>query len=129
MLSSLMTNEILWLFGIFFAVVIATSIVFPEEDLITNLKLVAGLFWMFLIPGFMVLYRWESVLSMLERVVIAVPTSVGIYGLLSYLLGILGLPVWNQVFLLPAIVCIAGIAFWWYMPHIPIKADEEGIQR
>jgi len=109
-------RELSWILGIFFVTVIATSITFRDESLITSLKLMAGLFWMFLIPGFMILYRWKETLSLLERIVISVPVSAGLFGLLSYLTGIFGMPVWNQPILLPAIIGIVGIAWWFYFP-------------
>ena len=96
--------------GVLFIVfLIVFKILFYKESLIIVIKTVFALFWIFVLPGFALMYYWHDKLNFLERLIIGITLSAALIGLLSYYLGLFGLNIKYHGFLLPILFLI--IAF------------------
>lgn len=89
--------------------VVIFKIVFFKENIVTVIRIVLSLFWLFVIPGFYMMYAWVDELSMLERFVIGVIVSVGIVGIISYYLGILLLHTKYHMVVVPLLMLFVNL--------------------
>ncbi|NOZ80754.1 MAG: hypothetical protein GXP63_03710 [DPANN group archaeon] len=113
---SQLQKELPLLILILIAMIIITKIVFLKESVLVILKVVAGLFWMLFLPGFVLLYRWSHGLSLLERVITAVPLSAALFVIVSYPLGLLGVNGKEMGLWLPLLFVIMGAGILWKFP-------------
>lgn len=95
--------------GILFLLsIIILKILFYKESILIILKLVASFFWMFILPGFILMYNWQEKINFIERLIISIALSAAIIGISSYYLGIIGIHIKFHGILLPAIFIILG---------------------
>lgn len=103
-----LVNELKYLALVFLFLVILFKAVFYKESITIVLKSAWGLFYMFLLPGFFIVYYWHDKLDFIERIIIGFPTSAVIIGVSSYYLGISGIHVKYHV-IIPLILILAGL--------------------
>lgn len=97
--------------GIFLVLFITIlQIVFYKESLITTGRVSLSIFWMFIIPGFMIMYYWFEKFSFIERIILGTILSAGIVGIIGYYMGLLGLPTQVHGILIP--LAEVGIGSW-----------------
>ena len=95
--------------GILFLVIFAVfKVLFYKEDFLPTLRVVFGLFWLFLVPGFSLLYYWHEKLRFIERIILSFPLSAALVGILSYHLGLIGIDI-RYHSLLPLVFLAAGL--------------------
>ena len=104
-----MKNEALWILILLVLSVIAFKIVFYKESLLIVIRVVMSIFWLFVLPGFIVMYYWHEKLEFAERLIIGVPLSTVLVAIPSYYLGLLGLNIKYQGIILPFIVIVVGL--------------------
>ncbi len=85
------------------------KIVFYKELFSNILKISFGIFWIFVIPGFCIMYYWADKLNFFQRFIIGTAVGSGIIGTLSYYLGLAGLNIKYHVITLPLLFSIIGI--------------------
>jgi hypothetical protein len=88
---------------------ILLKIVFHKELFSNILKISFGIFWIFVIPGFCIMYYWADKLNFFQRFIIGTAVGSGIIGTLSYYLGLAGLNIKYHVITLPLLFSIIGI--------------------
>ena len=93
----------------FLVVLIIFKIVFFKQDILSLLKLVSSLYWMFVIPGMFLLFYWEDKIGFLERFIVGILVASSVNGILSYYLGILGLHLKYHGIFLPILIILIGI--------------------
>lgn len=86
------------------------QLLFFRENVITTAMVVLALFWLFVIPGFAVMYYWHDKLDFTERLVIGIVLGIAVMGVMSYYIGLAGIHVKHH-FMLPAII-IGIVAFF-----------------
>ena len=101
-------QELLYLLILLVISIIALKIVFYKESLGIIIRLVLSFFWVFILPGFSLMFYWEDKLSFTERLVIGVGVSAAIIGIISYYLGLLGLNIKYHTIIIPLILIIIG---------------------
>lgn len=95
--------------GIFIVLVISVilfKIIFYREGIVSVVRTVASLYWIFVLPGFYLMYAWAENLKFLERVIIGIVLNTSLIGISSYYLGILGLHTKFHMIVLPAAILI-----------------------
>ena len=93
--------------------VVLFKIVFYKENLMVVLRTVTAFFWLFVIPGFYLMYYWHEKLDFLERFLIGMALSGSIIGIASYYISLLGLNIKYHIILLPLVCLIAaGVVVW-----------------
>ncbi len=98
------------LIALFVVIIIMLSIVFYNEKLTTSIWTVAAIFWIFIIPGYCMTLIWKN--SLLERIIIGIPASAALIGTTSYYLGLIGINLKLQSWLLPAtIICATALIY------------------
>ena len=60
------------------------------ENFIVLLRNVLSLFWLFVLPGYFIMFYWKEKLGFIERVVVGIGIAAGIMGGSSYYLGLAG---------------------------------------
>lgn len=103
-------KELISLFIAFLIGIIIFKIVFYKDSLLNVLKLVASIFWLFLLPGYALMFYWEEKLDFVERFIIALALGIALIGSFSYYLGIAGLNIKFHTILLPLTFIFVGIA-------------------
>ena len=92
------------------AVVVILKIVFYRQDVITTTRTALALFWMFVLPGYALLYYWKDKINLGERVVIGIAVAAGVMAIASYYLGLIGLQVKYHGIVLPvAMLLVASV--------------------
>ncbi|MBI1935304.1 hypothetical protein HYS31_02585 [Candidatus Woesearchaeota archaeon] len=100
--------------GIVFVIALAAfKIAFLNENFFGVLRVVASVFWLFVLPGYCVMLYWKESLEFLERFVIGTILSAGIIGILSYYLGLMGLNVKYHAFVLPVLMIAIGLIIFY----------------
>jgi uncharacterized membrane protein len=90
--------------------VLLLKIVFFKELLLTVIKMVLSLLWLFF-PGFVFMLRWKEKLGFVERFLIGVGVSTGVLGIASYYVGIMGLHVKYHGAVLPLVFILLAFVF------------------
>jgi hypothetical protein len=92
------------------AVLIIFKLIYLKEDITIILKTVLSIFWIFILPGFYIMYYWHEKLGFGERLVIGVGLSAAITGISSYYLGLIGLNIKYHTIMLP--LTMLGLALF-----------------
>ena len=103
-------KELSYLLVALIAGIVLFKIAFYNETFINVAKTVASLFWLFILPGYAIMLYWEKSLDFLERIIIGTALGVGLEGILSYYLGLLGLHIKYSAIALPLALIVIGIA-------------------
>ena len=96
------------LFIVFF---IIFKLIYYKDSFLTSLRVVASLFWMFVLPGYFVMLYWKEQLGFTERFAIGIAISAALVGIFSYYLGLMGLNIKYHYILLPVALVMIGIFF------------------
>ncbi len=92
---------------VFLFSIVALKLIFYKESTINLVKLVFGLFWVLIFPGYALMLFWKE-LSFGLRLLLGVGVSSALIGSFSYYLGIFGLNLKFHIYLLPSILIIVG---------------------
>jgi len=103
-------KELIWLTVSFVLAISMLKIIFIKEQIIVIIKITASLFWMFLLPGYVLLLPWKDRLDFLSRSIMGFVLGAALFGLISYSFSILGLHVKYHGLLLPLLFVGIGIA-------------------
>ena len=103
-LKKQLLNEGKILSGLFVVFVIVFKIVFFKESFLVVLKMVLSLFWLFVLPGFAVMLYWSDKLDFLERFVIGTALGLGVVGVMSYYIGLIGVNVNYHHMIFPILI-------------------------
>lgn len=112
-LNDKIRKEAIILFYLFLTAVLVFKIIFYRENLMIILRTIFAFFWLFILPGFYLMYHWHDKLSFLERFIIGVAVSASVIGVSSYYLGIIGLNIKYHVFLLPSLFLLIDFFLVW----------------
>jgi len=93
--------------------VILFKILFYKESLLIVLRTVLAFFWLFILPGFYLMYYWHEKLSFLERFLLGIAVSASVIGISSYYLGLAGLNIKYHGILLPILFLAVGFFLVW----------------
>ncbi len=107
-LTEKLKKESLSILILFLVIIIMFKILFYKEGFLAVLRAVFALFWVFVLPGFYLMYYWHEQLEFMVRLIIGIAVSSAIIGIASYYLGLLGLNIMYHGIILPAACLIAG---------------------
>ena len=109
-------NELILLLLALATMIVIFKIAYYKENFIVVARASASLFWLFILPGYSIMLYWKQKLGFTERIVIGTAAAMAVAGLASYYLGLAGLKLQNQTFLLPfaiiVISCAAALLSW-----------------
>ena len=89
--------------------ILVFKIIFFKENLMVVFRTALSIFWMFIIPGYFILFYWKEKLNFTERLIIGIALSAAITGIFSYYLGIIGINIRYHTIILPLIMILIGI--------------------
>lgn len=118
-------KEFIVIFLLFILSIIIFKILFYKENILIILRAVASVFWMFVLPGFSLMYYWEEKLDFIERLIIGIILSAAIFSVIGYNLAFFGFHIKYHVVVIPVLCLAVGffIARKKLSPELP---DKEG---
>jgi uncharacterized membrane protein len=102
-------QEALKLALLFISLAVITKLVLYNESILVVLRLIASMYWIFIIPGFLIMYHWKDHLDFVQRLLIGFAFSAAVIGISSYYLGLAGIHIKYHFMILPTAVIIFGI--------------------
>lgn len=99
-------QEAAWLAAAFAALLVILYIAYRNESITVVARTAAAIYWLFVLPGYAVMFHWRAHLGFLERVVTGAVGALVVVGVASYYLGLIGLKLQNQTLILPAAVML-----------------------
>lgn len=103
-------KELPYLAAIFLALALVLKIAYYREGFVEVAKTAFSVYWLFVLPGYAMTFYWRASMHFLERVVVGTIAAMGLIGIISYYLGLMGLKIGGQVFILPLLVAAASFA-------------------
>ena len=94
---------------LFILFILIFKITFFKESLVVVFRIVISLFWMFILPGYALMFYWKNKLGFTERFIMGIALSTAIIGILSYYLGLIGINIKYHTIILPLIIILAGL--------------------
>ncbi len=84
------------------------KIIFLKESIIITTRTALSLFWLFILPGFAIMFYWHEKLEFIERLIIGTVLSMAVTGVIGYNLSVIGIHIKYHALLLP--VAMIGAA-------------------
>ena len=88
-----MRKESAYLGILFLILFVIFKTLFFRESMVIIVRMVLSIFWLFIIPGFLLMYYWYDKLGFLERLIAGTALGAAVIGLLSYYIALAGLNV------------------------------------
>ena len=107
----MLKDEIRGILLAFAIVLVILKLVFYKESFIVVFRLVVGLFWILVLPGWAFMLYWRGQLGFVERLIIGTGVGSGILGVASYYIAIWGFDVAGHGWL-PLVLIIVGLALY-----------------
>lgn len=105
-------KELAYLGMCFILLFLLLKIVFYREGAFLLFKLLASLFYLILIPGFLITYYWRRSLNFLTRAILGCVIGTALFGLMSYYASVLGIKILYQ-WTIPLIIIVFGVLINW----------------
>ncbi len=93
--------ESIYILVIFIIFSIVFKIFFNKENFGFILKFLGVFFWLFVLPGFAIMYYWHRKIGFIERFIIGTTLGFAIIGTIGYNLGLLNIKMSIQGIILP----------------------------
>lgn len=93
---------------LFLFVVIGLKLIFLSESFLVVFRVALSIFWLFILPGFALMFFWREHIKFHERLIIGIVVVTALTGLTSYYLGLIGLNIKYHVVVLPLILILIG---------------------
>lgn len=102
-------TEVTYMLISFLMTCIVVYAAFYKQDILTIIKTILSLWWLFLLPGYAILLASSKCKRFSERLIFGTVLGIATYSILSYPLAILGIHVKFHVFLIPIGEMIAAV--------------------
>ena len=99
-------KESLHLCILFAALIVIFKIIYYNESLLSILRVVFTIFYMFILPGFLIMYHWDF--DFLKRLFLGIALSAASVGILSYYIGIIG---FRHHWIVPLLIILFSVIF------------------
>lgn len=103
-------KELVYLLIAFVIVTIILQIAFYKEDILNLIRMSLSIFWLFVLPGYSIMFYWHDKLEFMERFVAGIFLAAGAIGISSYYIGLIGLDIKYHLILLPSVLILMGAA-------------------
>ncbi len=110
-LIKLIKTELKYLGYLFLALLVIFKIVFYKENTLILIRTIVALFWLFILPGFTLMYIWKEKFDFLERLISGFVLGIALVGLTSYYLTLSKLNIGWQYILVPLIFLAISIGY------------------
>lgn len=106
-------EELVKLIIIYIVLSVMLQVGFYKESVMTVQRFLWSLYWLFILPGFLLLLPWRNGLNFIERAAIGTALSLAAIGTGSYYAGIIGIPIRIHRFIFPpALIAVGAIISW-----------------
>jgi uncharacterized membrane protein len=92
------------------------KILFKGTGWIDIIRMISGILWLLIIPGYILMYRYSNY-GILERIVIGMAVTIALEGFLSYFIGLLGINANIHHMILPPVLMIAFLLINLFLPR------------
>ena len=93
--------ELIYILSIFILFLIVFKVFFNKESFIIIFRFIIAFFWLFVLPGFFIMYYWYRELDFIERFIIGTALGFAIIGIIGYNLGLFNIRMKIQIIFLP----------------------------
>ena len=100
----LIKTESKYLIYLLVALLILFKIVFYKESITILIRTVIALFWLFVLPGFALMYLWKDKFDFLERLISGSVLGIALIGLASYYFTLFNVDIRWQYILTPLLL-------------------------
>ena len=88
----------------------AFKIAFYKESIINILRIILSSYWLFILPGYAILLKFKENFEFSVRFILGTVLGLGIYGVFSYYLGLVGINVHYHWMIIPtAIIAVMAL--------------------
>ena len=101
-------KEMVYQLGIYLFSLLAFAIVFYREHFFLVIKTVTALYWLFIFPGFFIMYYWVENIGFIERFAISFGVTTSAMYIFMYYLGLAGMHI-KYFALFPLLMIALGI--------------------
>ncbi len=106
-------QELIYLTILLVILIVLFKILFHKETFTIILRTILTIFWLFLLPGYSIMFYWNNKLNFLERLIIGTVLGIAIIGVIGYNLGLIGITIIYHTIFLPIItIAIASFITW-----------------
>ena len=102
-------KETIYLLAAFAVLAIILKIAFIKENFSALIRASLSILWLFILPGFYILYWWHEKLEFIERLIISFVLSTALAGISSYYLGLFGLHIKYHSIIIPLMLLISSV--------------------
>ncbi len=119
-----LVRELIVVFAVALGIGIVLKVLFPLTSIGSVAKLMGGVVWLFVLPGYAVMLPWQKEFGLLERVVVGMLAAAGMLAITSYYLGLAGLHIRTHSWLLPALILVvSAVLLFWRARKAPMQAQ------
>ena len=105
-LKNKITKELKYLGILFILGIIIFKIAFYKESILQIVRTITSIFWLFILPGFGIMYYWHEKIEFPTRLILGIGLSAAVIGIASYYIGLFGLHIKYHTVLLPLVLLI-----------------------
>ncbi len=106
--KEILKKEGTYLLILLFTMAAMLKIIFLSESIVATTRTAASLFWLFVLPGFALMYYWQEKLEFVERLIIGTVLGLAITGVVGYNISLLGINMKYHAIILPALMLAVG---------------------
>jgi len=106
MIALKLKDEMIYIGIAFVLLNIILKVVFYKELFLNTLKISFGIFWIFVVPGYFMMFYWEKELDFFSRLIIGVAVAGALIGILSYYIGLIGLNIKYHTIIFPIAIIL-----------------------
>ena len=107
----LIKTESKYLIYLLVALLILFKVVFYKESITILARTVIALFWLFILPGFSLMYIWQDKFDFLERLISGTVLGIALIGLASYYFTLFNVDIRLQYLLTPVLLLVISAGF------------------
>ncbi len=104
-------TELGYIIIIFITVSIISKIAFSQEEMLTVIRVTSAFFWLFVLPGFCLMFYWQDKLGFIERFIAGSVLGAASVVISSNYLGLIGVHIKYHGIILPFVMITISV-FW-----------------
>lgn len=109
--------------SIFLLIAVIIKAVFTKESLLSVVRIVGSYFWMFFIPGYVLMLNWRKHLDFFTRFIAGTGFAIVFTTLMDYYLGIIGIGYNIRIVSIPILMIFASALL--HRKDFPINKTED----
>jgi uncharacterized membrane protein len=102
-------DDAVWLAAGVIIIGVILKVLFPASGILAIAKMVLGIAWVLVLPGYCMMLPWQNTIELKERIVVGMLAAAGLFAIASYYFGIAGLHIRYHTLLFPTLTALAAV--------------------